>query len=101
MKTYIVTDKHLIYKSGLRIEQKHENCFQLLGANDELYLNTSKSFINNWLKDSWIKEVHKPEFTKNDVIQILHEYDNHFVEDAKPCDFVALVDSFAINKKRT
>lgn len=66
-QAYKTTGKHPVYKSGLRIEQKLENTFHLLGSKDQIYLITEKSYIDDWLKDGWIKSK-KPDKQNNETM---------------------------------
>lgn len=56
-------------------------------------------YYSGWMDCfDWINEHKKPEFTYQDVISILHRYDDDCVEDSKPCDFIELVNKYKDEK---
>jgi hypothetical protein len=72
MKKYKTTDKHPFYKEGIIIEEKYS---------DEIWIHDIGEIapydynIAYALEKGWIEEIQEPEFTKNDMIDILEYVD--------------------------
>ena len=62
---YIVTDKHEYLKDGLSLVFV-DGYYEI----DSMKSGFSYATIKHWLQLGWIKEVQKPEFTKDDMFSI-------------------------------
>lgn len=89
MKKYRVTGKHEFLKEGIILESYsyRYNSLSRVHVFD-------KDDLDVWLKNSWIEEIQEPEFTRSDVIKILHSYDDYYVLDSKSCNFNDVIDKF-------
>ena len=68
MKRYKTTKKHPVYKENLIVE---------VNDKDEVYIKTDggtnleASYIDDALENGWIEEIQEPEFTKDDLHNLM------------------------------
>ena len=69
-KKYITTDKHPELKEGVIFKEEGINMY----FSNETRLFMSEFYSNLWASNNWIKEVQEPEYTRDDMIELIEHY---------------------------
>jgi hypothetical protein len=74
MKKYKVTEKHPVFKYGTIIN-KHDDNFETVDSNGEIWSSCEVFSINYHLAEGWIEEIKEPLFITEDGVEIFYEKD--------------------------
>lgn len=65
MKKYITTENHPTFRTGIILSV---NSGHKISLEDGTIIGISKDAFDFWLSDRWVREMQKPEYTKDQLI---------------------------------